>query len=85
MKTKMGRKDKNAVLAEGETCPSAMSSSYAEKPATSVSTFCMPPILSSLFGPHLTHPWLGAHHEDLTPAYTSHLLDHHLCSLSLTL
>lgn len=36
MKTKMGRKDKNAVLAERETCPAAMSPSYAEKPATGV-------------------------------------------------
>lgn len=84
MKTKMGRKDKNAVLAEGETCPAAMSPSYAEKPATSVSTFRVPPVLSSLAHTEPI-PGLEPHHADLTPAYASHLLGHHLGSLSLTL
>lgn len=58
--------------------------SYAEKPATSVSSFCVPPILSSLAHTEPI-PGLEPHHADLTPAYTSHLPGHHLGSLSLTL
>lgn len=71
----MGRKDRNVVLAGGETCPAEMSPSYAEKPATSVSTFCMPPILSCLSHAEPT-PGLEPHHAELRSAYTSHLLGH---------
>lgn len=48
MKTKMGRKDRNVVLAGGETCPDEMSPSYAEKPVTRISTFFRSPMLSSV-------------------------------------